>query len=103
MRAFPPESAPQAELCSRIVARSTPKLMTRMHRLRTFSIGLVAVLSSTAGAAAPQADDLPGMPPLLERQDVYAGARPGRLSPDVKGFPDRVYVPNSVRNTVQVI
>ena len=43
------------------------------------------------------------MPPLLDPQDVYAGARPGQLSPAVRGFPDRVYVPNSVRNTVDVI
>src|SRR5262245_43220017 len=74
-----------------------------MPRLRTFFIGLVAVLTVAARAAAQPADDLTGMPPLLDRQDVYAGARPGRLSPNVKGFPDRIYVPNSVRNTVQVI
>ena len=74
-----------------------------LHRVRTFSIGLVALLTAAAGAAAQPADDLPGMPPLLDRQDVYAGARPGRFSANVQGFPDRVYVPNSVRNTVQVI
>src|ERR1044071_653200 len=80
-----------------------PTLIDRMHRLRTFSMGLLTVLTATAGTAAPQADDLAGMPPLVDRQDVYAGARPGHLSPNVKGFPDRVYVPNSVRDTVQVI
>ena len=74
-----------------------------MRRVITFFIGLVAVLTATASAAAPPADDLTGMPPLLDPQDVYAGARPGRLSPNVKGFPDLVYVPNSVRDTVQVI
>jgi YVTN family beta-propeller protein len=35
--------------------------------------------------------------------DVYAAARPGNMSPAVQGFPDRVYVPNSVKNTVDVI
>jgi YVTN family beta-propeller protein len=74
-----------------------------MPRVLSLSIGVVALLSAAASAAAPAADDLTGMPPLLDRQDVYAGARPGHLSPEVKGFPDRVYVPNSVRNTVQVI
>jgi YVTN family beta-propeller protein len=78
-------------------------LIDRMRRVRTFSIGLVAVLTAAARAAAGPADDLTGMPPLLDRQDVYAGARAGRFSPNVSGFPDRIYVPNSVRNTVQVI
>jgi YVTN family beta-propeller protein len=35
--------------------------------------------------------------------DVYAAARPGNMSPAVQGFPDRVYVPNAVRNSVDVI
>ena len=78
-------------------------MIDRMRRVLTFFIGLVAVLTAAASAAAPPADDLPGMPPLLDPQDVYAGARPGRLSPNVKGFPDLIYVPNSVRDTVQVI
>jgi len=55
------------------------------------------------GAAAPQAGDLPGMPPLLDVHDVYAAARPGNLSPVVRNFPERVYVPNSGSNTVDVI
>jgi DNA-binding beta-propeller fold protein YncE len=47
--------------------------------------------------------DLPGMPPPIDAQDVYAAGRPGNLSPAVRGFPERVYVPNSGRNTVDVI
>jgi YVTN family beta-propeller protein len=35
--------------------------------------------------------------------DVYAADRPGRLSPVVRGFPSRVYVPNSESGTVDVI
>jgi len=46
---------------------------------------------------------LPGMPPLLRRDDVYAADRPGRLSPAVAGIPARVYVPNSGSDTVTVI
>ena len=60
------------------------------------------VLFLTAIAAA-QSGDLPGMLPLVDAKDVYAGARVGNLSPAVKGFPDRVYVPNSGSNTVDVI
>jgi YVTN family beta-propeller protein len=46
---------------------------------------------------------LPGMPPLLEPNDVYAADRPGQLSADVKDFRSLVYVPNSQSNTVDVI
>ena len=66
--------------------------------MKTFFVCLLL----TAGLAA-QTGDLPGMPPLVDRNNVYAGAFAGNLSPAVKGFPDRVYVPNSVTNSVDVI
>jgi YVTN family beta-propeller protein len=43
------------------------------------------------------------MPPVLHRRDVYAATRPGMLSPVVRRFPSRVYVPNSKSDTVEVI
>src|SRR6185295_5909892 len=46
---------------------------------------------------------LPGMPPLLDLHDVYAAARPGQMSAAVRGDVARVYVPNSVAGTVDVI
>ncbi|MGW1027496.1 YVTN family beta-propeller repeat protein [Streptomyces sp. NPDC002577] len=46
---------------------------------------------------------LAGMPPVLDPKDVYAADRPGELSPVVKDFPSRVYVPNTESNTVSVI
>ncbi|MFI1963729.1 PQQ-binding-like beta-propeller repeat protein [Streptomyces pathocidini] len=46
---------------------------------------------------------LPGMPPVLDPDDLYAADRPGQLSPAVKDFPSRIYVPNSTSNTVSVI
>ncbi len=52
---------------------------------------------------ATQSSDLPGMPPLLDLHDVYAANRPGNLNPTVKGYPDRIYVPNSGSDTVDVI
>ncbi|MER5435270.1 beta-propeller fold lactonase family protein [Streptomyces sp. NPDC002588] len=51
----------------------------------------------------PAAQGLPGMPPLLDPKDVYAADRPNRLSPVVKDFPSRVYVPNTESDTVTVI
>ncbi|MER5197208.1 YncE family protein [Streptomyces sp. NPDC002755] len=53
--------------------------------------------------AKPLVDGLPGMPPVLDPKDVYAADRPGRLSPVVKDFPSRVYVPNTESDTVSVI
>ncbi|MET9494947.1 YncE family protein [Streptomyces sp. NPDC006552] len=46
---------------------------------------------------------LPGMPPVLDPKDVYAADRAGKLSPVVKDFPSRVYVPNTESDTVTVI
>ncbi|GHC42479.1 YVTN family beta-propeller repeat protein [Streptomyces cinnamoneus] len=60
--------------------------------------------SHSQGAAArgvPQG--LPGMPPLLDPNDLYAADRPNALSPVVKDFPSRVYVPNTESDTVSVI
>ncbi|WP_405388515.1 beta-propeller fold lactonase family protein [Streptomyces sp. NBC_01102] len=66
---------------------------------------------SRTDAAAPAAEPgraatppgLPGMPPVLDAEDVYAADRAGKLSPAVRDFPSRVYVPNTNSNTVSVI
>lgn len=65
--------------------------------------------SRTGGAAAAPPKAAAGVlregvvPPLLDPSDVYAADRPNALSPVVKNFPSRVYVPNSESNTVDVI
>ncbi|MFF2502232.1 hypothetical protein ACFVTY_02375 [Streptomyces sp. NPDC058067] len=46
---------------------------------------------------------LRGMPPVLDPNDLYAADRPNGLSPAVKDFPSRVYVPNTTSDTVSVI
>lgn len=58
--------------------------------------------SAPAISAALQ-HSLPGMPPVLEPNDIYAADRPGMLSPVVKNDPPRVYVPNTKSNSVTVI
>jgi YVTN family beta-propeller protein len=65
----------------------------------TATLALLAIPAATS----TQSDGLPGMPPLLDQHDVYAGIRPGPLNPAVKDFPSLVYVPNSGDNTVDVI
>ena len=58
--------------------------------------------SDTAKATAESAG-LPGMPPVLDPSNIYAANRAGNVSPNVARFPQRVYVPNNVSNTVDVI
>jgi len=43
------------------------------------------------------------MPPVLDPNDIYAETRPDKLSPVVQGFPSRLYVPNGLSDTVDVI
>jgi YVTN family beta-propeller protein len=62
-----------------------------------------ARIPSSQPAASASPVGLPGMPPPLDPKDLYAADRPGRLSPVVKGFPSRVYVPNTGSDTVSVI
>jgi len=46
---------------------------------------------------------LPGMPKVLNQQDIYSEDRPNQLSTAVVGMPQLVYVPNHSSNTVSVI
>ncbi|MFN8063972.1 MAG: YncE family protein [Vicinamibacterales bacterium] len=78
-----------------------------MARPRLY-VGLLAqvaclMLATLPAWAQPASGPLPGMPPLVVPTDVYAGARPSAVSDAVKGFPERIYVPNAVRNTVDII
>jgi YVTN family beta-propeller protein len=58
---------------------------------------------ATPGETSTSASAPGRVPPPLDPHDVYAADRPGRLSPVVRRFPSRVYVPNSESNTVSVI
>jgi len=72
-----------------------------MNLIALFQI-LLALLPG--GAYLTGADQpLPGMPPVLDKNDIYAATRPGKLSTAVRNFPSRIYVPNTVSNTVSVI
>jgi YVTN family beta-propeller protein len=67
--------------------------------------------SSSSDAAHDHAGTLPAseLPPPAPAPatpaavDIYAADRPNQLSPVVAAFPSRIYVPNSVSNTVDVI
>jgi YVTN family beta-propeller protein len=94
---------------------------TRTALARVLAVAALAVLAACGSprhtdealaskAAVPPApvqrktvQQLPGMPPVLDPKDVYAADRPNQLSPVVRDFPSRVYVPNTNSNTVSVI
>jgi YVTN family beta-propeller protein len=68
-----------------------------------FAAGVVVGSLLALAADAPLGGPLPGMPPILDRKDIYSADRPGMLSPVVRDFPERVYVPETESNTVHVI
>lgn len=80
-----------------------------MRPLLTAALAATILLCSCAPAPAPPVatepppDLLPGMPPLLDPNDLYSAGQPGKLSPAVAGFPDLVYVPLNTENAVVVI
>ncbi|MEA2379548.1 MAG: hypothetical protein QOD13_3455 [Thermoleophilaceae bacterium] len=58
---------------------------------------------TTAERTAPRPPPRTVKAPPPQARNVYAAAARGRLSPVVRGFPERVYVPNSESDTVDVI
>ena len=90
----------------------TPLLELALVLLATFVAGSWAggahnsplvTLVAEAATLPINANTLPGMPPILNPDDIYAADRAGNLSPVVKNDPPRVYVPNSKSNSVTVI
>jgi YVTN family beta-propeller protein len=67
----------------------------------TLILAISAVPDVTSEKAAANA--LPGMPPVNNPKDIYAADRPNQLSPVVRDFVPRIYVPNTESNTVDVI
>ncbi len=62
-----------------------------------------AAAMAETGGASQTLSLLPGMPPVIDPNDIYSETRSGKMSPVVKNFPTRVYVPNSGSNSVFVI
>ena len=64
---------------------------------------IISAILLTGFAIYGAAQGIPGMPPVLNPRDIYAANTPNNLSATVKNFPARVYVPNTISNTVTVI
>src|SRR5262249_7813339 len=57
------------------------------------------------GQPAPRADTrtVPGMPPVIDRTNLYSETAAGKVRPDVAMALPRIYVPNRRSNDVSVI
>ena len=73
-------------------------LIQRAMLVLAFTTGLLL-----QGQEPSHINSLPGMPPILDTKDIYAADHAGMLSPVVKDYSPRVYVPNSESNSVTVI
>ena len=96
------------------VSRARRHGLMRLAALLVVLAALVSLASGTFdGGSGPGVNDVASPRPSERRpfatpkpvnaHDVYAADRPGMLSRVVRGFPSRVYVPNSESNTVSVI
>ena len=66
------------------------------------ALGAGTTMAQTATASTTVAT-VPGMPAVVDRNNIYSETVAGRLAPAVAGALDRVYVPNRGSNTVSVI
>ena len=82
---------------------SLPAAPVRQSAQKPARLDLHTLVSPASGKGDTGAVTEGVVPPLLDPNDVYAADRPGRLSPVVRGYPPRIYVPNSESNTVDVI
>jgi YVTN family beta-propeller protein len=67
------------------------------------TLKLPLLLATAALLPAAAQTPLPGMPPVQNPTDIYSADHAGDLSPVVKSYPARVYVPNSKSDSVDVI
>lgn len=90
-------------LCGAAVPSCASTSEHRPDGAKSASARQSALETAAAKKKAAAARLLPGMPPPLDPHDLYAADRPGKLSRAVKDFPSRVYVPNTLSDTVSVI
>jgi 40-residue YVTN family beta-propeller repeat len=87
--------------------QSQTRILAALAVASAISLAACSQAGSSATAAAvttpSKMDPLPGMPKVLDPSDIYSADHAGMLSPVVKDFPSRVYVPNSGSATVDVI
>ena len=87
-----------------VSATAAPKSVRAAKKPAVVRTPSAAPSSTTARAPkAVKSSGLAGMPALIDPKNVYAGDNKGMFSPNVAGVPYRIYVPNTMSNTVTVI
>lgn len=78
---------------------------SRSSRLASLTSAVLAGLCFTGAtlAVSPAVKTVPGMPAVLNPDNMYTEAHVNNFSPNVKGALKRIYVPNLRSNTVSVI
>ena len=79
----------------------------RIRSLSALAVALLAACLQPAAAQGPAASPavvtVPGMPPVVDRNNLYSETTSGKFSAAVAGALERVYVPNRTDRTVSVI
>jgi YVTN family beta-propeller protein len=92
-----------SEPLSDLMAVATPQgILVAGGRSATGTVASLVELTPR-GAVRSTAAALPGVPPLVDKHNVYAADHVGNFSPAVRNALPYVYVPNSDSNTVDVI
>jgi len=78
--------------------------MPQSIRYRTLlALGLALSLTPVGAHAASTIETVPGMPPVVDPNDLYSETTIGKFSPAVAGALPRIYVPNRASGDVSVI
>jgi YVTN family beta-propeller protein len=64
---------------------------------------VLSLLRKVRASPGEPLEPVPGMPPVLDRSNLYSGTSADRFSPAAAGALPRVYVPNRQSNSVYVI
>ena len=68
-----------------------------------FFLNIASAAEPAGSSAAHAIPTVPGMPPVVNPNNLYSETRPDKLSPVVAKHLSRVYVPNRRSNNVEVI
>ncbi len=85
-----------------LIALTLAAMVWGAHSVPLMKVEAAAIVDA-GGTAATALSLLPGMPPVIDPNDIYSETRTGKMNPVVKNYPTRVYVPNSGSNSVDVI
>jgi YVTN family beta-propeller protein len=90
-------------LVSKFAMAGSVSVMVAASLLTLFHISRTSSDTVLAASAPNKLNPLPGMPAVTDPANLYAATAPGMLSPTVKNYPSRIYVPNSKSDTVDII